>query len=115
MLAHKMKVLIPENHQLVIEVPLSFRSGEAELILLAPNQEPAEPIANKPGGSLVALAAELARDPRPFDQLSPEEKRSRLARIRGSARGLASPSAEFAKRKTEETELEESQLGRFQH
>lgn len=111
MLAHKMKVTIPEDHQLVIEVPASFRSGPAELILLAPAQEPATASSARPG-RLAELASELARDPRPFQQLSQEEKRARLAKIRGSARGLLPPSAEFARRKAEEAEIEDNKLGR---
>jgi len=36
--------------------------------------------------------AELARDPRPFRQLSPEERRDRLHRLQGIGRGLLSSS-----------------------
>lgn len=56
--------------------------------------------------------AELARDPRPFRQLSPEERRDRLRRLQGLGRGLLSPSEEFARRKAEEIEIEEKKLAR---
>jgi hypothetical protein len=63
-------------------------------------------------GRLAALAAELAKDPRSFRDLAPEERRERLRRLRGAGRGLTSGSEEFAKRKREEIEIEERKLGR---
>jgi hypothetical protein len=63
-------------------------------------------------GRLVALASELARDPRPFRELTPEERRARLRRLRGAGRGLTSGSEEHAKRKREEIEIEERKFGR---
>jgi hypothetical protein len=63
-------------------------------------------------GRLAALAAELAKDPRSFRDLAPEERRERLRRLRGADRGLTSGSEEFAKRKREEIEIEERKLGR---
>lgn len=62
-------------------------------------------------GSLAALAADLARDPKPFRDLTLEERRARLRRLRGAGRGLTSGSEEFARRKQEEIEIEERKFG----
>lgn len=62
-------------------------------------------------GRLAALAAELAKDPRSFHGLAPEERRERLRRLRGAGRGLTSGSEEFAKQKREEIEIEERKFG----
>jgi hypothetical protein len=59
-----------------------------------------------------AARAELARDQRPFRELSPEERRDRLRRLQGIGRGLLSSSEEFARRKAAEIELEERKLAR---
>jgi hypothetical protein len=59
-----------------------------------------------------AVIAELARDPRPFRQLSPEERRDRLRRLQGIGRGLLSSSENFARRKAEEVEIEERKFAR---
>jgi len=61
---------------------------------------------------MAALANELAKDPRPFRELSPEERTARLEKIMGVGRGLMSTSEEFAKRKLEEIELEERKVAR---
>jgi hypothetical protein len=53
------------------------------------------------------MRTELAQDPRPFRELSPEERRDRLRRLRGIGRGLLSSSDEIARRKVEEVEIEE--------
>jgi len=58
------------------------------------------------------LAARLAADPRPFSDLSLEERRDRLQQIIGSGRGLSSSSEEFARQKQEEIDLEEQRFGR---
>jgi hypothetical protein len=58
------------------------------------------------------LRAELARDPHPFRQLSPEERRDRLHRLHGIGRGLLSSSEDFARRKAEDVEIEEKKLPR---
>ena len=115
MQAHKIHFVVPENHRATIEFPASIPSGPVELIVLVPpvgeRTEQAE--APPPGrGRLVALAAELARDSRPFRELAPEERRARLRRLRGAGRGLTSGSDEFAKRKREEIEIEERKFGR---
>jgi hypothetical protein len=62
-------------------------------------------------GRLVALAAELAQEPRLFRELAPEERRAWLRRLRGAGRGLTSGSEEFAKRKLEEIEIEDRKFG----
>ena len=114
MLTHEIEVVIPENHRLTIEVPETIRCGPARLILIV-SPEGAEDAATSPPegrGRLATLAAELAQDPRPFRELSPEERRARLRRLRGSGRGLTSGSQEFARRKLEEIELEERKFAR---
>ena len=54
-------------------------------------------------GRMAALASELAKDPRPFRELSPVERSARLEKIMGVGRGLMSTSEEFAQRKLKET------------
>lgn len=63
-------------------------------------------------GRMAALARGLARDPRLFRELSPEERRTRIEKVMGVGRGLMSTSEEFAERKHEEVEIEERKLGR---
>ena len=63
-------------------------------------------------GRMAALAGDLAKDPRPFRDLSPEERSARIEKVMGVGRGLMSTSEEFAKRKLEEIELEEQKFGR---
>ena len=115
MQAHRIHVVVPANHRATIEFPAAIPSGPVELIVLVPQeregQEPAE--APPQGrGRLVALASELARDPRPFRELAAEERRARLQRLRGAGRGLTSGSEGLAKRKLEEIEIEDRKFGR---
>lgn len=63
-------------------------------------------------GRMAALVEELAKDSRSFRDLTPEERRERLGRLRGIGRGLTSGSEEFARRKIEEIEIEDRKLGR---
>jgi hypothetical protein len=109
MQAHRMRVVVPEDHRAVIEFPESIRSGPVELIVLVPNEleEGRKPQGQ---GRMAALASELAVDPRPFRELSPEERSTRLEKMMGVGRGLMSTSEEFAKRKAEEIDLEEQKL-----
>ncbi len=115
MQAYRMNVVIPENRRTTIEFPETIRSGPVELIVLVPPEAEAP---EKTGdltegrGRMVTLAAELAQDPRPFRQLSPEERSARLERIMGVGRGLMSTSEEFARQKLEEIELEDRKLAR---
>lgn len=64
-------------------------------------------------GRMAALADDLARDPRPFRELSPDERSARLERVMGIGRGLMSTSEEFARNKLGEIELEEQKLARL--
>ena len=112
MQAHRIHVVVPEDHRMTIELPETVPAGPAELIVLVPQQEEQTEASPRSRGSLAALAAELARDPKPFRDLTPEERRARLRRLRGSGRGLTSGSEEFARRKQEEIEIEERKLGR---
>jgi len=110
-----MQVMIPENHRTTIEFPETIPSGPAELIVLVPQQRGTEEQAAAPPqtrGSLAALAAELAKDPRPFRELTTEERRTRLQRLRGAGRGLTSGSEELARRKQDEIEIEERKFAR---
>jgi len=66
-------------------------------------KEPEAPPRNR--GRLAALAAELALDSRPFRELTREERRERLRRLRGAGLGLTSGSEELARRKLEEIEI----------
>jgi hypothetical protein len=61
---------------------------------------------------MAALAKELAKDPRPFREVSSEERSARLEKVMGIGRGLMSASEDFARQKLEEIELEERKLAR---
>src|SRR5215217_6937824 len=114
MRAHRIHVVVPENHRATIEFPATIPSGPVELIVLVPQEgERVEPAEASPQGSgrLAALASELAREPRLFRELAPEERRARLRRLRGAGRGLTSGSEELAKRKLEEIEIEDRKFG----
>jgi hypothetical protein len=106
MQAHRIHVVIPEDHRATIEFPATIPSGPVELIVLVPPQQGETPERTEAPpqsrGRLAALASELARDPRPFRDLSPEERRARLRRLRGAGRGLTSGSEDLAKSKREE-------------
>jgi hypothetical protein len=115
MVAHHLKIVIPEDHRIVVDVPEDIPPGPAELILMV---ERADVIPQEVAVSESAkkrfrdLADELAADPRSFRELSPKERKARLQRVMGIGRGLFSSSEEFARRKEEEIELEERHLGR---
>lgn len=112
----RLRIVIPEDHRVVVQVPEDIPAGPAELIVLLDqaeeNEEPMEPSPEEALQRFKALAAELAADPRPFAQLSFEERRARLRRVLGIGRGLFSPGDEFAQRKQEEIGLEERRFGR---
>lgn len=97
MRAHRIRVVVPEDHRLVVDLPESIPPGPVDLIVIAPprseTERRAEPEAQ---GRLAALAEELAKDKRPFRELSLAERGARLERIKGSGRGLMSTSEEFA-------------------
>jgi hypothetical protein len=118
MATHQIKVMIPEDRRLVVEVPETVRSGPATLILVTPSEGAAEAEELPESAKIEArnrwqtARAELARDPRPFRELSPEERRDRLRRLQGIGCGLLSSSEEFARRKAAEVELEERKLAR---
>ena len=107
----RIRVVVPEDHRAVVEFPKSIPSGPVELIVLVPPESEA---VRKPQGQgrMAALANDLAKDPRPFRELSPIERSARLEKIMGVGRGLMSTSEEFAQRKLEEIEIEEQKFGR---
>ena len=116
MATHQIRVLIPEDHRLFVEVPKTIRSGPATLILVTPSEGEAasnsltESAKREAQARWQAMRAELAQDQRPFRQLSVEERRERLHRMQGIGRGLLSSSEEIARRKVEEVEIEEKKL-----
>ena len=67
MQAHRIHIVVPEDRRTTIEFPETIRSGPVELIVLVPAESETEERNSVPQGSgrLVALAAELAHDPRP--------------------------------------------------
>jgi hypothetical protein len=73
-------------------------------------QEDPESVSPEERLSLEDLAAQLAADPRPFRELTLEERRARLRKVVGIGRGLLSSSDEFARLKQEEIDLEEERL-----
>jgi hypothetical protein len=116
---HQIEVMIPEDRRLVVEVPETIRSGPATLILVTASAGPLGAEDELPESTRIearnrwlAARAELARDSRPFRQLSPQERRDRLRRLQGIGRGLLSSSEEFARRKAEEIEIEERKFAR---
>jgi hypothetical protein len=118
MATHQIKVMIPEDRRLLVEVPESIRSGPATLILVTPSEGPVAAEELPEGARIEArnrwqtARAELARESRPFRQLSLEERRDRLRQLQGIDRGLLSSSEDFARRKAEEIEIEERKLAR---
>lgn len=113
MRVHRMHVMVPEDHRAVVEFPETIRSGPVELIVLVPRENAVEEGRQPQGqGRMAALADDLAQDPRPFRELSPEERSARLERVMGIGRGLMSTSEELAERKREEIEIEDQKLGR---
>jgi hypothetical protein len=113
MQAHRMRVMVPEDHRATIEFPEAIRSGLVELIVLVPSENEAEESPKASGqGRMAALAADLAKDTRQFRDLSPEERSARLEKVMGVGRGLMSTSEEFARRKAQEIEIEDQKLAR---
>jgi len=115
MQAHRIHVVIPEDHLTTIEFPKTIRSGPVELIVLVPPGAQGEANAEERQevrGGMKALVAELARDARSFRELSPEERGARLERVMGVGRGLMSTSEELAWQKREEIEIEDRKLER---
>ena len=112
----KLKVVIPEDHELVVQLPAEIPVGPAELTVHieapAPEERAAAPSVKEASRRFAELAARLAGDPRSFEELSLEERRERLRQIVGSGRGLFSSPEERARRKQEEIDLEEERLGR---
>lgn len=112
---HRMQIVVPEDHRIVVELPETIRSGPVELIVLVPSEpETAEDPAASPEARArwQTLVRDLEADPRPFRELSRKERRARLERIMGAGRGLSSTSEEFARGKLEEIELEERKFAR---
>jgi hypothetical protein len=113
MQAHRMRVVVPEDHRAIVEFPEAIPSGPVELIVLVTSKNEIEAVAEAKGqGRMAALAAALSKDARPFRDLAPEDRRARLTQVMGIGRGLMSTSEEFARRKGEEVELEERKLAR---
>jgi hypothetical protein len=118
MATHQIEVIIPEDRRLTVEVPETVSSGPATLILVT-HAEGSLDTHELPDSSRTearnrwqAARAELARDPRPLRQLSPEEQHARLRLLEGIGCGLLSSTEEFARRKAEEVEIEERKLAR---
>jgi hypothetical protein len=104
-----MHVTVPEDRRAIVEFPDTVPTGQVELIVLIPTEreEPPEKASQEALARWDAAAAELARAPRSFHELTPEERRTRLRRLRGIGRGLLPSSEEFLRQKREEVELEE--------
>jgi hypothetical protein len=110
MVEHRLRVVIQEDHRVVVEIPEDVPAGPAELILMVERPgDAAAPASAK--ARFESLADELAAA-RPFRDLSQEERTARLRRVVGIGRDLFSPSEEIARRKEEEIEAEERRFGR---
>ena len=113
MKAHRMRIMVPEDHRAMVEFPESIRSGPVELIVLVQPESETETSGRPEGrGRIAALAHDLAKDPRPFRELSSEERSARIEKVMGIGQGLLSTSEEFAERKRVEVEVEEKKLAR---
>jgi hypothetical protein len=114
MQVHRMHVTVPENRKAIVEFPDSVPLGQVELIVLvtAEREESSAKASQDALARWDAAAAELALDPRPFRELTLEERRARLRRLRGVGRGLLPSSEEFLEQKREEVEIEERKLAR---
>jgi hypothetical protein len=112
---HRLRVVIPEDHRVLVEIPEEVPAGPAELILMVERPEGSEAgrvaVSESAKARFETLADELAAD-RPFRDLSHEERKARLRQVVGIGRELFSPSVEIARRKDEEIEIEERRFGR---
>jgi hypothetical protein len=108
-----MHVAVPADRRVVLEMPESVHTDLVEVIILVPSEAPraVEEASPEALARWDAAAAELAADPRPFRELSDEERWARLNRLRGVGKGLFSSSDEFAESKREEIELEDRKFG----
>jgi len=114
MQAHRIRVVVPEDHRAMVEFPESIRSGPVELIVLVPPENEGEEEGARPRGRgrMARLAGDLSKDPRSFRDLSPEERDVRIEKVMGVGRGLMSTSEDLARQKREEIEIEEQKLAR---
>ncbi len=116
MQTHRMHVVIPQDHRLVLNVPERIRSGPAELVFVVPSENEDE--GNPDTLNAEALArwdaavSDLAADPRRFCELNQEERRARLGGLRGVGRGLLPSSEEVALSKRQDVMYEERKFGR---
>ncbi|HZF14098.1 MAG TPA: hypothetical protein VFE33_35330 [Thermoanaerobaculia bacterium] len=104
-----MHVTIPEDRRAMVEFPDTVPTGQVELIVLV-SEEREKPLKKANPETLSrwdAAAAAIALDPRPFRELTAEERHARLRRLRGVGRGLLPSSEEFLRQKREDIELEE--------
>ena len=109
---HKMQVVIPADHRLVVEVPETIRSGPAQLILVVlEGEERATAEDNSALARWDSIMAELEADPRNLTELSTEERRQRLRRVSGMGRGILPSSEQVAREKQREIEHEEARFG----
>ncbi len=112
---HKIQVVVPHDHRVLVEIPETIRPGPVDLFVVGPAADEVEHTSAPPPEAVArwqALRAELAADPRPFEELSLDQRRARLRRLRGIGKGLLSSSEEFARRKLEEIEIEERKFAR---
>jgi hypothetical protein len=114
MQAHRLHVTVPEDRRAMVEFPETVPTGEVELIVLVPaeTEAPAEKASQEALARWDAAAAEVDLDPRSFHELTLEERRARLRRLRGIGKGLLPSSEEFLSQKREEVEIEERKLAR---
>jgi len=109
MQAHRIHVTVPANRRTVVKLPDTVPTGPVELIIVVSEEResPPQKASQEALTRWDAAAAELASDPRPFRELTTEERRARLSKLRGVGRGLLPSSEEFLKQRREEVELED--------
>lgn len=110
--AHRLRVVIPEDRRVVVQVPEDVPEGPAEILVLVEEAPLNQRTAVTGARRIETLAAELARDPRSWKELTAEERQARLSQVVGIGRGVFSTSEEYARHKQEEIRLEEERLGR---
>jgi hypothetical protein len=117
MSAPRLKITIPEDHQISIKVPEDVPAGPAEVVFFPEPKKQTAEVDERPSPEealrrFEEVAARLAADPRRFSDLSDEERDERLLLIQGSGRGLFSSIDERRRNKEEEIELEERRFAR---
>lgn len=113
----RLKIDVPANHKVELDLPAELPVGPAEVIVFSRPAPRTQLEANDAEAKAqlerwVSLADRLEAENRPFHTLSAEEKKARVEAIHGIGRGLFSSPEERSRLKLEEIELEEAKFAR---